>query len=145
MPMPMPEGGVPEDTPVGFQPIPNGIYNATVQDYDLKTTSGEGKLEAGIEYYQFTFELTDEGVSGKTLKTPVFFTEAAKPKLKEFLVAMGLDDAAIAGMSEFDPDDYIGTSVKVQVNLGKPTADGTRYNNIQRVLPADDGDGGLPS
>ena len=145
--MPLPMTPIDESTPVGFQPIESGVYHATVTDYDEKeTTNPEGKMPVGTGYYQFTFELTDEEVSGKTLRVAVFPTsERAKPKTKEFLIGMGLSSEDISNMTEFDPTDFVGTECKVQVGLGRPTEDGTRYNNIVRVIPLDDTSDELPS
>jgi hypothetical protein len=125
------------------------VYNATISDYDeLKTQGGENaKLPAGTDYVRFTFELTDEEVSGKTLRTSVYFTEKSKPKLKEFLVGMGLDDDGISKVviEGFEASDFVGTNCKIQVGLGQVQENGQRYNNILRVLPADDTTADLPS
>jgi hypothetical protein len=145
--MPLPIANIDESTPVGFQPIESGVYHATVTDFDEKeTTNPEGKMPVGTGYYSFVFELTDEEVSGKTLKTSVFPTsEKAKPKTKEFLIGMGLSSEDISNLTEFDPGLYVGTECKVQVGRTKPNEEGVVYNNIVRVIPLDDASDELPS
>lgn len=145
--MPLPLAPIDESTPVGFQPIESGVYHATVTDFDEKeTTNPEGKMPVGTGYYQFTVELTDEDVSGKTLRVTVFPTsEKAKPKTKEFLIGMGLSSEDITNLTEFDANDYVGTECKVQVGRQKPDESGNVYNNVVRVIPLDDASDELPS
>lgn len=98
----------------GYQPIPNGVYNATVGEVDLRNTrSGTG------QYLSVQLDILDEPYDRRKVWANLNIvnpSEKAQAIGRSQLKAMALS----AGITELqDTDDLIGAIVKVVLGIDK--------------------------
>lgn len=137
MPVPIPGGfaGVPE----GFQPMPNGVYDAIVSDGVETVVGPDGKAEnVGKPMFKWEFTISDEEYEGRKAWLNTTVSEKAMPILKSFLKAVGFTDEELDNENfALDVDDVIGRSCKLVLVQGTNPKTKERNNSVRRVLPVD--------
>ena len=119
-----------------FDPLPAGVYTVRCADCEARESSN------GNPMWSVTFEVVDEEYAGRKLWTNLVFVNNALWKVKEFADAFGVSAA------ELDTDMLIGEVCRVAVSERViPTGGraGQIGNNVDRVMPANDSEGGEPT
>jgi hypothetical protein len=111
-----------------IEPIPVGTYQVLVTNAEAK----EGK-----EFPYVSWEMSVEGgeFEGRKLWNNTSTSPKALFKLKEALIALGADPATLGGAVSFDPQDYVGASCMVVVDVQPRTDNGESRNVITKMLP----------
>lgn len=137
MPTPIPGGF--GDVPEGFQPMPNGVYDAIISDGDETVVGPDGKKEnVGKPMYKWEFTISDEEYEGRKAWLNTTVTEKALPILKSFLKAVGYTDEELNDENfVLDVDDVIGRSCKLVLVQGVNPKTKEKNNSVRRVLPVD--------
>lgn len=109
-----------------FEPVPEGIYRAVLEDEVESKESDKGI------YWKWVFKITEEGEGkGRKMFLNTSLNEVAHWKLKEVFTAFGES-------TDTDTDDLIGREVKlylVQKIAEAGTRKGDLVNEIKQVLP----------
>ncbi len=143
MGIPIPEGGV-AGVKSGFDPMPNGVYEATVSDGDLRT-AGEDAKNPGSQYIAWEFTITEEEYEGRKAWLNTSFVSAAKPMLRMFLEAVGYSESELDNEGfEIEIDEIIGRPLKVVLTKGVNPKTKEPNNSVRRVLPLSESEANLP-
>jgi hypothetical protein len=106
--MPKVDYGVIEER--SFEPVPEGIYEATLTDWELKQ-GGKGP------YYNFEFTALDPELKNRKFWLMSSISDGALWKFKQHMLAMGADPELMAPGSEVDTDDIVRECVGAEVRL----------------------------
>lgn len=110
------------------EPLPAGIYNATIDTSDSKFN----KTEDGKPYITVSFVIADGDFAGRKLTQKYFLHKDARWKLNNVLHAFGLLPET-PGRFQFDTDQLHGLKARIKV---KQRAYNERiYNEVEEVLP----------
>jgi hypothetical protein len=133
--MPLPTGGF-DGVPIGFEPVPGGVYTVEITDA-TEGTAGEEAKYPGSTYVNWEFTIQDdEEYEGRRLWLNTSFVPSAKPKLKEFLIAVGKSEEELADPDfEVDPEEYIGSRVQVAVTKGINKRTKEENNSVRKCMP----------
>lgn len=121
-----------------YEALPNAAYAVRITGAEIKTS------KAGNSYISWEMTITEGEHADRKLWLNTVTTGKGAFKFEELLQALGVDTE---GLSEFEPDEYIGADVtavteqvqsKDQSGSLKFAADGTPImrNEIAQVLPA---------
>jgi hypothetical protein len=113
------------------QPKP-GIYSAKVKEC---TPRFEDEDEKKVRDLEVVFEITDKRYKGSRIWDYVGFSEAAKWKLDQFMLAIGKASTKKRKFT-FDPDDAVGTPVTVRVRAG--SYNGEYRAKVAQILALDE-------
>lgn len=148
----------------GFDPVPSGVYAATVYDAEWKETKGgeNAKLPAGTAMLSVQFKIDDVTIDGTEYKNRRVFGQYPLPgadaiaagydadkadKLKgsfvKMLVAIGYDEKKVmGGKFNLDIEDMKGRECTVVVGRQEyPPNSGEFNNTLKGVKPAGSGTG----
>jgi hypothetical protein len=113
----------------GFEPLPEGEYEATVFEVEQKVGQSSGK-----PYLNWQFKLQDPNYDNRR----AFFMTSLSPnalwKLKDTLKALGVDEEDLAGNFELDPQELVGTECTIKI--GHEEYNGEVRDRVLDVLPA---------
>lgn len=117
-----------------FEPIPDGEYQATVTDWEIKETK-EGKNE-GASYIAVEFTISEGEFENRKQWRNYSMLRQSLWALKKMLVNCGLSEDDLDG--ELDLDDLMPEVVGAPCTLkiGHHTYDGEVRNDVKDVLPA---------
>ena len=93
----------------GFEPIPVGVYNATV--FNIETKEG---AESKKPYLNWTFQVQDERFANRRVWLMTSLQPNSLWRLKEVLEALGLE-GDMSKQFELDIPALLGTECKIQV------------------------------
>ena len=103
----------------------SGSFELEAGDYEGKVTSVKDHLsEAGNEGWVWEIE-----AMGTTFKMWTMFTKSSKWKLIEVMKSLHVE--LKAGDMEFNPDDYIGKPIGIEIDK----EEGSDYFNIVKTFP----------
>lgn len=133
---PMPGGIAPEDAGddymVDFSISEDDFKEIEEGDYPGRLIKLESaKSQAGNPMYVWTYVITKGEHQGEELINRTAITPAAMWKLKETLIALGIQ--AVNGVYNFQPKDVLNKNVILEVRL--QDYEGTSRPNISKVLP----------
>lgn len=115
---------------VDFSPLPPGIYAARLMAVDATKSGPEGP------YWSWEYQVTADPFKGRKLWVNTSLADNALFKMKETFEALGFT-------LDSDTDEMCGTPCKLLVTqrvIEKGTRAGEKGNNVDRVMPAGDGD-----
>ena len=111
-----------------FEPIPAGDYVVEIEKVENRTA------KSGNEMLSLTFNVVEGEYEGRKIFDLYVLTEKALWKLKDLLVAVGVDTE---GMVDLDVDDLVGevftATVEIQESPGYDP-----QNRIKRHKPLDE-------
>ena len=118
----------------GFEPIPEGTYNAVVVEVEPRTS------QAGKPYLNWKLRLQGGEYDGRT----VFYTTSLQPQslwnLKDALIALGFPKEQL-NSPEFQLDTNDLLQLECCVVIKHETYNGELRDRVQRLLPATAGGG----
>ena len=145
----------------GFDPLPQGRYNATIRKAEMRETSGTGKMPAGTTMLNVGFEIDKDDIpehpeakKGKNFTTYVFKGYPIPDKGYEkhdqlmgiligMLKATGLwsdEELREEGGFHLDENDLLGCRVIVKVSqreyVDNATEEKRTTNQVDGVLPS---------
>lgn len=130
-----------------FEPLPRGVYGATVFEATMTETGEGGKLPAGTPRISVQFKITEpEEYANRRVFTGYIIPPADYPKaetmtnmLFTFLRAIGYSDAELKKLKKLpDPDEFAGRECKVRLGTQEyPPNSGEINNTVRDVLPKD--------
>ena len=109
-----------------FEPLPAGLYPATV--FDIKQKVGK---DSGQPYLEFTFALSDQ--NGRRAWSNYSLQPAALWKLKSTLLALGVPAKSLEGNFELDPKDLLGRECVLELIVD--SWQGKATNSVNEVHP----------
>lgn len=118
-----------------FAPLPDGIYNATLYDIEVK----QGKK---YPYFKCEYRISNGEFEDRRVWDNLSTSPKALWRLKQVLgrIAPELD---LSGKLEFDPDSVIGLSCRLKIVQEEYKGD--MKNKVEDVLENSGGAGGTPS
>ena len=114
-----------------FEVLPTDIYPAVITNIEEKT----GKT-SGQPYLNIEMTVSEGDYEGRKLFGMVSFSPKAAFKVKEFLIACGVDAEELGGNYDVEPEDYIGTELIASVIVDQ--YEGKENNKVEAFLPLDD-------
>lgn len=117
-----------------FDAVPAGVYEVEISGFEMKETSGNGKLDAGTPMINWEFTIKEpEEFANRKLWTNTVIHESTLFSLKALLQATDeFDEADLAGAIDFDPEDLIGTEIAVKVAVRE--YNGNDVNDIKKFM-----------
>lgn len=106
------------------EPLPEGVYDASVAKVDQVLSKSSGNPMLKIE-----FNINNEGYTGRKVWGNYVLTEAAMWKVMELFKALGLDTDSVV---DIDTDDMIGLTC--QLKIAQREYEGNITNEIKKAL-----------
>ena len=104
--------------------LPVGAYHVVVSDVQIK----DGKED---QYIAWEYTITEGPAQDRKLFENTSVGVKSLWSLKATLLALGADPAKLAGMAEFDPQDYIGAHALAIV--GQKPYQGEMRNTVTKI------------
>ena len=126
-------------TSTNDDPIPAGAYNAVVAGVEEKV-AGENAKNPGSKMLLWTFEVQEPPeFSGRKLWVNTSLLPQALFTLRNLLRAVDPDNASDYDSElEFEPEDFVGRGLTLEVIQKKHYQDDTRMvNEVKKFLPLD--------
>jgi len=132
-----------------FEPLPSGRYIVKITDFEMRQTSGSGKLGAGVPMINWEFTVQsdrqgDDKYRGRKVWMNTVIHEKTLFNLKSLLRATGsFNDADLDGELDFEPADLVGAEMIGVV--AQREYNGDTVNDLKRVttLSSDERDSSL--
>lgn len=127
-----------------FEALPAGKYIVKATDYELKETSGNGKLGAGVPMINWEFTVVtdihgDDKYASRKLWMNTVIHEKTMFNIKGLLRAVGLfTDEQLEGELDFEPEDVLNIDIIAQVAQREYNGDMT--NDIKRTRALSEAD-----
>jgi hypothetical protein len=127
-----------------FEALPAGRYVLKITDYEMKETSGSGKLGKGVPMINWEFTVQsdvkgDDKYKNRKLWMNTVIHETTLFSLKGLLRASGAyTDADLQGEIDFEPDEVVGADVIGVV--AQREYNGDMVNDVKRVKALSDDD-----
>lgn len=96
------------------EPIPTGLYNVVIQEIDVKPSS-----KSEFPYLNVKMVISEGEFEGHILYSNVSTHPKAAFKMKEFLVATGVDATALEDEIDINEEELIGADLTVSVIVGQ--------------------------
>ena len=119
----------------GFDPLPEGIYNATVFKCEHKV----GK-ESQKPYLAWTFAIQDPGHKNRRLFHNTSLQPQALRRFRDVLLAVGYTKEQLSGQLSLGQeffDAISGRPVRLNVTIDEEGYQGQPRNRVARVMPVD--------
>jgi len=122
-----------------FEPLPSGRYILKITDFELRETSGSGKLGAGVPMINWEFTVQsdrngDEKYKNRKLWMNTVIHEKTLFNLKSLLRATGaFKDDELVGEVDFEPEQCLGAEIIGVV--AQREYNGDTVNDVKRVAP----------
>jgi hypothetical protein len=127
-----------------FEALPAGKYIVKISGYEMKETSGNGKLGAGVPMINWEYTVQsdlkgDTKYQSRKLWQNTVIHEKTLFSLKALLRAAGVfSEEDLDGELDFEPDDLVGAELVVVVAQREYNGDMT--NDVKRVRGLDEND-----
>ena len=125
-----------------FEPLPSSRYILKITDFELRETSGSGKLGAGVPMINWEFTVQsdrngDEKYKNRKLWMNTVIHEKTLFNLKSLLRATGaFKGEELEGEVDFEPEQCLGTEVIGVVSQREYNGD--TVNDVKRVVALGD-------
>jgi len=127
---------------VGFEALPAGTYNMTVEEWEMTETGPKSKTP-GAPMVKWTFAVDGGEFEGRKIFSNNTFSKGALPFFKELLVATGrFKSEQLNGEIDVEEacNEILDAHIRVTVKVRDYEGDDT--NQIKRIRPVGDGKDG---
>lgn len=111
--------------PGEYQPVPPGVYRATIFEVH------PDKASTGTPYLAVTVRLTDAPHNGRRLTDKFYLTKAAKPRFRDFLLSLGYPPEYFGSPQPLPREELLDEEVTVTVI--HETRDGQVWAKVKRL------------
>lgn len=112
-----------------FEPIPAGVYPATVVNQELRQSK-----DSEYDYINWELEISSGPFENRKLWTITSLSPKAVWKLQETLLAFGISDQeAKSPEFEFEPGEFLGS--ECQAAVIQESYNGRIQNRVEKLLP----------